>query len=168
MWFGGPAFLWQEKVEVHPPEFPSVSVCRGKKSFSGDDIDALDRLIETSPDLYTVKKRFGCLLAFVKFFVARSKGLSFCKPNTNATFLDRGFVKAIACVQKRHFGDVIEPLREGSPDDFEAVLKRIGAGSNGNTRHVHELNTLRNLRSCVGSDLLLRVVRRLIKERKSL
>ena len=55
----------------------------------------------------------------------------------------------------------IEPLREGSPDDFEAVLKRIGAGSNRNTRRVHELKTLRNLRPCVGSDLLLRVDGRL-------
>ena len=132
-----------------------------KKSSSGDHIDALDRLIETSPDLYTLKKRFGYLLAFMEFFVARSKRLSFCKPDMNATFLDRGFVKAIAYVQKRHFGDVIEPLREGSPDDFEAVLKRIGAGSNGNTRRVHELKTLRNLRPCVGSDLLLRIDGRL-------
>ena len=158
--------MWQEKIKVHPPEFPSVSiaVCRVKKSSSGDDIDALDKLIETSPDLYTLKKRFkrfGYLLAFVEFFVARSKGLSFCKPNMNATFLDRGFVKAIVYVQKRHFGDVIEPLRENSLDDFEAVLKRVGAGSNGNTRRVHELKTLRNLRPCVGSDLLLRVDGRL-------
>ena len=97
----------------------------------------------------------------MEFFVARSKGLSFCKPNINATFLDRGFVKAIACVQKRHFGDVIEPLCEGSPDDFEVVLKRIGAGSNGNTRQVHELKTLRNLRPCIASDLSLHVDDRL-------
>ena len=99
MWFGGPAFLWQEKVKVHPPEFPSVSiaVCCVKKSSSGDNINALDRLIETSPDLYTLKKRFG-YLAFVEIFVARSKGLSFCKPHMNAAFLDRGFVKAIAYV----------------------------------------------------------------------
>ena len=55
VWFGGLAFLWQEKVKVHQPELPSVSiaVCRVKKFSSGDDINALDRLIETSPDLYT-------------------------------------------------------------------------------------------------------------------
>ena len=97
----------------------------------------------------------------MEFFVARSKGLSFCKPDVNATFLDRGFVKAIAYVQKRQFGDVIEPLRKGSPDDFEAVLKHTGIGSNGNTRRVYELKPLRNLRPCVGSDLLLRVDDRL-------
>ena len=126
----------------------------------GNDIDTLDRLIETSPDLYTLKKRFSYLIVFVEFLVARSRKVFFNKPVLNAAFLDHALMKVVKYVQARRFWDVIRSLSQGSPDDFEAVLKRFSQGvvTPDNTRRENELKTLRNLRPCVGPDSLLRVM----------
>ena len=67
----GPSFLLQEQVDAGPPEH-SVAVRRTLASSvdlsSGDA--ALDRLIEASPSLYTLKKRCAYLAAFSEFVVA--------------------------------------------------------------------------------------------------
>ena len=154
------------KVAVQPSELAPVvkAVAVSHVNVSdGNDIDTLDRLIETSPDLYTLKKRFSYLIVFVEFLVARSRKVPFNKPELNAAFLDHALMKVVKYVQARRFGDVIRPLSQGSPDDFEAVLKRLsqGVATPDNTRRVNELKTLRNLRPCVGPDSLLRVDGRL-------
>ena len=82
----------------------------------------------------------------------------------NAQYLDSAYLKAVKYVQQRCFGAAIDSLRRGSPDDFDAILKRLKEKSNNNekfTRRINELKMLRNLRPCVGSDLLFRVDRRL-------
>ena len=72
-------------------------------------------------------------------------------------------MKVVKYVQGRCFGAAIDALRRGSPDDFEAVLKRLykQPGNIENTRRINELKTLRNLRPCVDSELLFRVQGRL-------
>ena len=62
-------------------------------------------------------------------------------------------------VQLKTFGSVIEPLRRGSPDDFDAILGSMNSKrKNSNDSHrINKLKTLRNLRPCVGADSLLRV-----------
>ena len=72
-------------------------------------------------------------------------------------------MKVVKYVQGRCFGAAIDALRRGSPDDFEAVLKRLykQPGNIENTRGINELKTLRNLRPCVDSELLFRVRGRL-------
>ena len=54
-------------------------------------------------------------------------------------------------------------LRNDSSDDYDAFLKRLRnlAVNSEQTRHLNELKTLRNLRPCIGLDLLLRVKGRL-------
>ena len=54
---------------------------------------ALDRLIEASPSLYTLKKRCAYLVVFSEFDVAKAKGVAFQKPVLNACYLDKAFVK---------------------------------------------------------------------------
>ena len=70
----------------------------------------------------------------------------------------------IKYVQWRCFGPVIDSLRRGSPDDFDSILLRLKKrGDSENERRINELKSLRNLRPCIGSDLLLRVEGRLEK-----
>ena len=49
-------------------------------------------------------------------------------------------MKVVKYVQARRFWDVIRPLSQGSPDDFEAVLKRLSqrVATPDNTRRVNE------------------------------
>ena len=78
--------------------------------------------------------------------------------------MDSAYLKAVKYVQQRCFGAAIDSLRRGFLDDFDAILKRVKEKSNDNekfTRRINELKMLRNLRPCVGSDLLFRVDGRL-------
>ena len=54
--------------------------------------------MQTSRDLYTLKKRFAYLLAFVELVKAKVKRKPFRKPEFGAASLDRAFVEAFGCV----------------------------------------------------------------------
>ena len=75
---------------------------------SGDA--ALDRIIEASPSLHTLKKRCAYLVAFLEFVVAKAKGVSFQKPVLNASYLDKAFVNIVKYVQFQRFGAAIKLL----------------------------------------------------------
>ena len=128
---------------------------------SGDA--ALDRLIEASPSLYTLKKRCAYLAAFSEFVVAKAKGVAFQKPALNASYLDKAFVNIVKYVQSQRFGAAIKLLSKESPDEFESILKRLGSKTNDpDSKHrLNELKTLRNLRPCVDLDNCLRIEGRL-------
>ena len=49
---------------------------------------ALDKLIEASPNLHTLKKRCAYLFAFVQFVIAKAKKVAAKKPVLDATYLD--------------------------------------------------------------------------------
>ena len=122
LWFKGPSFLWQEQVDVRPFERLVVvrrTLASSVDSSSGDA--ALERLIEASPSLYTLKKRCAYLAAFSEFVVAKAKGVAFKKPDLNACYLDKAFVNIVKYVQSRRFGAAIELLSKVSPDEFEST-----------------------------------------------
>ena len=164
LWLKGPSLLLQEQVDARPPEH-SVVVRRALASSvdlsSGDA--ALDRLIEASPGLYTLKKCCAYLAAFSEFVVAKAKGVAFQKPVINASYLDKAFVNIVKYVQFQRFGAAIKLLSKESPDEFESILKRLGSKTNDpdSKRRLNELKTLRNLRPCVDLDNCLRIEGRL-------
>ena len=119
-------------------------------------------MIATSRDLHALKKRVAYLMAFVKYIVAvKVRKSPFKKPVLNATFLD--FLKIVQYVQLKTFGSIIEPLRRGSSDDYDAILRSMNGKrkNSDDSRRINELKTLRSLRPCVGADSLLRVEGRL-------
>ena len=117
------------------------------------------KLMQTSRDLYTLKKRFAYLLAFVELVKAKFRLKPCRKPEFDAASLDRAFVEAIGYVQRQCFGPALEVLNYGSADDFEIFIRRLHnlAVNSEQTRQVNELKTLRNLRPCLGPDSILHV-----------
>ena len=165
VWLEGPPFLKSERVEVKPDEHSLVvhrTLC-GVDSVLEQHDAALDKLIEASPNLHTLKKRCAYLFAFVQFVIAKAKKVAVKKPVLDATYLDSAFIKVVEYVQSRCFGAVVDCLSNDTPDNFEHILKRLSAKAKDpeSTRRFNELKTLRNLRPCVGSDRLLRVEGRL-------
>ena len=78
LWLNGPDFLQRKGLEPQP----SVStVTMYRAGVGGDPLldigcKGLDRLIEISPDLYVLKKRAACLVAFKQFLAAKAKNKS--------------------------------------------------------------------------------------------
>ena len=106
---------------------------------------ALDKLIEASPNLYTLKKRCAYLFAFVQFLIAKTKKVAVKKTILDATYLDSAFVKVVEYVQSQCFGAVVDCLSNDTPDNFEHILKRLSAKAKDpeSTRRFNELKTLR-------------------------
>ena len=155
----------QSLVDAVPPaSSPVVQMTRlSRDDAAHDDVRSFDELIAASPNLYVLKKRFAYFLAFAEFLEAKARKTSHQKPDLNAAFLDCAFLKLVKYVQGRCFGAAINALRRGSPNNFEAVLKRFykQPGNIENTRRINELKTLRNLRPCVDSELMFCVEGRL-------
>ena len=151
---------------THPP-----SSCVSVKRLNVDEnllvdsksVCALDKLIEVSPNLYTLKKRLCYLICFKQYVVAKARGLTFKKPMLNADMLEDALTDIIKYVQSRCFGAAVQILKRDSADAFDATLKRINQNANNaaDMKRVSELKTLRNLRPCVGTDSILRVEGRL-------
>ena len=165
LWLEGPGCLLQERVDVQTSDSSAVvrvSVVSGL-SVEEEGECGLDKLIATSRDLYTLKKRLAYLMAFAEFVVAKFKKINFQKPDLNATDLDHALVKTVKYVQGRCFGAAVDSLRRGSPDGFDAILRRLNEKRCDleSTRRINELKTLRNLRPCVGQDSLFRIDGRL-------
>ena len=168
-WLSGPRFLLEPGLDAVAP-FSSVSVKRlSVKENELVEIEQthcydLDQLINTSPDLYALKKRWSYLLAFKTYFVeVKVKRGTFCRPELNAEFLEDALLNVIRYVQYRSFGAAVELLKKDSPDAFEAILKRLGetATNAAELKRVSELKSLRELRPCVDNDMMLRVDGRL-------
>ena len=144
LWLKGPSFLLQEQVDARPPE-QSVVVHRTLASSvdSSSGNAALDRLIEASPSLYTLKERCAYLAAFSEFVVAKAKGAAFQKPVLNACYLDKAFVNIVKYVQSQRFGAAIELLCKESPYEFESILKHLSSKTNDpeSKRRLNELKT---------------------------
>ena len=84
------------------------------------------QLIDSSKDLYALKKRFAYLVAFIGCVKTRAKGTVYYKPITNVTTsLHRAFLKAVKYVQSLRFGPALKLLTDGCPDDFDIFLKRF-------------------------------------------
>ena len=166
VWLFGPEFLTlcEEKPKSCDSALAVRSVLGPRQTADDCAQDSLEILIITSPNLYTLKKRAAYLIAFKKYFVAKfKKRAEFKKPILNASYLDRALMEAVWYVQFLSFGAAIKLLREDSPDKFDQMLKRLYSNANGadEMRKINELKTLRNLRPCVDTDMMLRVEGRL-------
>ena len=164
LWIEGPAFLVEGQEDVKslsPAPVVRLALCKENTIFETED--KILKLMQTSRDLYALKKRFAYLLAFVELVKAKFRRKPFRKPEFDAASLDRAFVEAIGYVQRQCFGPALEVLNIGSADDFEIFIKRLRnlAVNSEQTRQVNELKTLRNLRPCLGPDSILRVEGRL-------
>ena len=159
LWLEGPKFL----SEAAPSEVVTVCMSRlENESRESCDFD-LDPMIESSSYIYVLKKHAAYLNAFAEYVVATVKGRKFYKPVLDAAYLDLAFLKVVKYVQSRNFGAAIKLLGGGSPEKFESFVSRWSKNATDpdEKRRVNELKTLRNLRPCIGQDLLLRVDGRL-------
>ena len=140
----------------------AISVPAQLKISENND-DSLDNLIKSAPDLYTLKKRFAYVNAFKQFLIAKSNGIPFQRPKLNTLYLDRGFMDAVKYEQFQSFGAVTTLLKEGSPDNFDQILKKLQSNVNSaeKMRKINELKTLSNPRPCVDAESMLRVEGRL-------
>ena len=130
-----------------------------EKSLIDQGKSSFEQLIESCIDLYTLKNRAACLTAFQEFVIAKAKKVAFKRPVVDASYLDTAFLTLVNYVQKVCFGAAVDQLKHSSPDQFEAILKKLSAKllNTEQMHHVSELKTLCNLRPCVGPDLTLRV-----------
>ena len=166
LWLDGPEFLLQGSEDAKPVS--SLSTARAVSEpgqLMGEDCSdvPLEKLIETSPNLYALKKRFAYLLAFKEFIAAKSKKIKFEKPKLDAAYLNFAFMNAVRFVQYQSFGAAISLLQKGTPDDYDQILKKLSRDvvNPNQMRKLNELKSLRNLRLCVDYDLMLRVEGRL-------
>ena len=83
----------------------------------------LDRIIESAPDLYTLKERVAYMIAFKQYIVAKLQKLNLDKPKLDADYLDNAFKDVLIFVQKTHFGAAIKLLQEKSSDAYDLILK---------------------------------------------
>ena len=128
------------------------------------NVCALDKLIEVSPDLHTLKKRLCHLICFKQYVVAKAKGLTLKKPMLNSHMREDALVDILKYVQSQCFEAAVQTLKRDSLDPFNAVLKRINQNGNNaaDMKRVSEVKTLRDLKPCfVGTDSILRVEGRL-------
>ena len=84
----------------------------------------LDQIFESSNDLYVLKKCSACLNVFANYVVATVKDRKFCKPELNAVYLDRAFLKVVKYVRSRNFEAAIKLLSGGSLDKFVSAVSR--------------------------------------------
>ena len=165
IWLKGPSFLRQQSIDATPNN-PGVVVHKTNvfSDFGLEQGDmGLDKLIEASPDLYTLKKRASYLIAFKQYFISKVKKQEFRRVELDATFLDNAFLDVIYYVQRNYFGLVIDLLKKNSPDAFESILKRLSDKTSdvGQMSRIAEMKTLRNLRPCINADSFVRVEGRL-------
>ena len=98
LWLDGHEFLLQSAEDAKPvSSLSTVREITVPGQLMGEDCsdDLLERLIETSPNLYALKKRFAYLLAFKQFIVAKSKKVKFENPKLDAAYLNLAFMNAV-------------------------------------------------------------------------
>ena len=152
---------WRDLVDVQTSESSTVVRVGVVSSLSVDEDGecGLDQVIATSRDLHALKKRTAYLNTFVEFVVAKFKKINFQKLNLSAAYLDDALIKTVKYEQGRCFGTAVDSLCKGTPDDFDAILRRLDEKRYNpeGTRRINELKTLKNLRPFIGLDSLFRV-----------
>ena len=102
LWIEGPSFLveGQEDVKSLSPA-PVVHLALCKENTIFETGDKILKLMQTSRNLYALKKRFAYLLAFVELVKAKFRRKLFRKPEFDAASLDRAFFESIGYVQRQ-------------------------------------------------------------------
>ena len=112
------------------PKAPSLEpvvrlVYAKEKPIINYEIKALDQLIESSRDIYTLKKKVAYLMAFISLVISKAKKTNFEKPNLGACYLDRVLLKVVKYDQSQNYGAADEVLKNESPDKFDLIIKRL-------------------------------------------
>ena len=166
LWIEGPQFLHLPPDKFNVNSIPlTVRDARIelRTTFCKEPKATLTRVIQTSLNLYTLKKRLGYLAAFVEFVIAKAKKLEFHKPRLNAIYLEKALHSTVLYVQRECFGTVFDSLQAESPDSLEDAIKRLNAKtlSNSERRHLKDLRSIRCLRPAAFPDGTLRIEGRL-------
>ena len=146
LWLNGSEFLLQGSEDAKPvSSLSTVRVISVPGQLMGEDCsdDPLEKLIETSPNLYALKKRFAYLLAFQEFIAAKPKKIKFEKPKLDAAYLNFAFMNAVRFLQYLSFGAAISLLQKGTPDDYDQILKKLSRGFV-NPNQMRKLNELKS------------------------
>ena len=124
-----------------------------------DSQGGLKRIFETSPDLYTLKKRWTYLTLFKQFVTAEVKKVPFVKSKIDASLLHKAFKDAVKFVQRIRFGAAVDLLKNKSPDVFDSIVKKPGdkAANTEDMNRISELKALKNLRPCVDNEEMFRL-----------
>ena len=150
----------QERVDVQTSDSSTVVHVNVVSSLSVEEDGecGFDQVIATPRDLYALKKRIAYLMTFLEFVVVKLKKISFQKPDLNAAYFDHALIKTVKYVQGRCFGTAVDSLRKGTPDDFDAILRRLNEKrcDPESRRRINKLKTLEKLRPCIGLDSLSR------------
>ena len=166
LWIDGPRFLHLPSDKFNVNSIPlTVRDARIelRTTFCKEPKATLTCVIQTAPNLYTLKKRLGYLAAFVEFVIAKARKQEFHKPRLNAIYLEKALHSAVLYVQRECFCTVSDSLREGSPDSLEDAIKRLNAktSSNSQRRHFKDLRSIHCLRPTAFPDGTLRIEGRL-------
>ena len=87
---------------------PVVLAGRVSAESKEDDDEELDKLIATSRDQYTAKKRFVYLVSFAQFIVTIVKKTAFVKPVLTAQYLNSAYIKTVKYVQHHCFEATVD------------------------------------------------------------
>ena len=146
----GPDFLLTEGTDPRP-RTPAVFVQKiniADDPLLNDSQGGLNRIFETSPDLYTLKKRLKYLMLFKQFVMAKVKKNPFVKPKIDASLLHKAFMVAVKFVQRVRFGAAVDLLINKPPDVFDSIVKKLNdkTANTEDMNRISELKALKNLR----------------------
>ena len=89
----------REGVDPRPPTPAGIVQKANSANDPLNNIQAgLNRIFETLPDLYTLKKCLTYLTLFKQFVIAEVKKVPFVKPKIDANFLDKAFMDVVKFV----------------------------------------------------------------------
>ena len=74
-------------------------------------------MIESAPDLYTLKNRVAYLIALKQYITAKLQKRNLCKPKLDADYLDKAFMDVVKFVQKTH----VWGRNQASPEVFRCL-----------------------------------------------
>ena len=166
LWIEGPRFfhLPPDKFNVNCiPLTVRDAQIELRTTFCKESKATLTRVIQTAPNLYTLKKRLRYLAAFVEFVIAKARKQEFYKPRVNAIYLEKALHSTVLYVRRECFCTVSDCSQEGPPDSLEDAIKRLNAktSSNSERRHLKDLRSIRCLRPTAFPDGTLRIEGRL-------
>ena len=78
-------------------------------------------MIESAPDLCTLKKHVAYLIAFKQCIVAKLQKRNLCKPKFDEDYFDNAFMDILKFVKRIHFGAAIKLLQERSSDAYDLI-----------------------------------------------
>ena len=160
LWLNGPEFLRQPKElpTPHYTEFVFIRRADLLNTFNSTEVlrGDLEKLIESPPSLYVLKKRASYPLAFVE---SKRK---FVPPKLNALYFEEALDQIVVLVQKSVYGKFIDRMREKTPEALDDIIKRCSVDALQQEKsRLKEIRALKRYRPCVDKKGALRVEGRL-------